>query len=118
MVQLIPLNGVGTCIRRGAKYLKSGATVQGPRRDARPGALRSLLTVGPKGHVHIRRARSCSAAEPAQGRVTVWWAAAVSVWLQRADRAVLLSLWLSGPVATLLQHYAFLPCQATASLVQ
>ena len=65
MVQLIPLNGVGTCIRRGAKYLKSGATVQGPRRDARPGALRSLLTVGPKGHVHVRHAPSRSAAEPA-----------------------------------------------------
>ena len=55
VVQLIPLNGVGTCIRRGARYLKSGATVQGLRRDAR-GTLRSLLTVGPKGHVHIRHA--------------------------------------------------------------
>lgn len=72
MVQLIPLNGVGTCIRRGAKYLKSGATVQGPRRDARPGALRSLLTVGPKGHVHIRHAHSRSAlARPSESTVGV-----------------------------------------------
>ncbi|KAK9846469.1 hypothetical protein WJX81_004661 [Elliptochloris bilobata] len=54
VVQLIPLNGVGACIRRGVCYPKTGGAVQGPRRDARPGVTRSLLTVGPKGHVHIR----------------------------------------------------------------
>jgi len=58
VVQLIPLNGVGACMRRSTRYPKTGAAVEGPRRDARPGCMRSLMTVGPRGHVHVRRART------------------------------------------------------------
>lgn len=54
VVQLIPLNGVGACIRRGVRYPKAGGAVEGPRRDARAGVTRSLMTICPKGYVHIR----------------------------------------------------------------
>ncbi len=54
VVQLIPLNGVGACIRRGMRYPKAGGAVEGPRRDARAGITRSLMTICPKGYVHIR----------------------------------------------------------------
>lgn len=54
VVQLIPLNGVGACIRRGVRYPKAGGAVEGPRRDARAGVMRSIMTICPKGYVHIR----------------------------------------------------------------
>ena len=50
----IALNAGVSRISKSDRYLLSGAVVEGPRRDGRPGILRSQLTLTPEGHVHIR----------------------------------------------------------------
>lgn len=50
----ICLNNGASRISKAEKYDKTGEVVEGPRRDGRPGILRSQLTITPEGHVHIR----------------------------------------------------------------
>ena len=65
-LQMVELEGAvqivwHICLNRGAArisktehFLKSGEVMEGPRRDGRPGILRSQLSITPEGHVHIR----------------------------------------------------------------
>ena len=55
----ICLNNGASRISKAERYQKSGEVMEGPRRDGRPGILRSQLTITPEGHVHIRCA-DCS----------------------------------------------------------
>lgn len=50
----ICLNNGASRISKSERYEKSGEVMEGPRRDGRPGILRSQLTITPEGHVHIR----------------------------------------------------------------
>ena len=54
LVWHIALGAGASRISKSDRYLLSGAVVEGPRRDGRPGILRSQLTLTPEGHVHIR----------------------------------------------------------------
>ncbi|KAK9805333.1 hypothetical protein WJX73_003237 [Symbiochloris irregularis] len=50
----ICLNNGASRISKAERFDKSGEVMEGPRRDGRPGILRSQLTITPEGHVHIR----------------------------------------------------------------
>ena len=75
----ICLNNGASRISKAERYDKSGEVMEGPRRDGRPGILRSQLTVTPEGHVHLRcvpfRPATCMPALSIQGpapRFTLW----------------------------------------------
>ena len=57
LVWHIALNAGISRISKSDRYLLNGGVVEGPRRDGRPGMLRSQLTLTPEGHIHIRCAQ-------------------------------------------------------------
>ena len=59
LVWHIALNAGVSRISKSDRYLLNGGVVEGPRRDGRPGMLRSQLTLTPEGHVHIRYILTC-----------------------------------------------------------